>query len=93
MKTYNNQSVIIHTGGGNKDCLNLIRLLAAFQVLYGHTLAHLNIDSIPILGEFINFFSGVPIFFTMSGFLIWWSIGRSKSFEEYIELYNRILNG
>ena len=76
---------------GDKDYLNLIRLLAAFQVLYGHTLAHMNIDGIPILGEFINFFSGVPIFFTMSGFLIWWSIGRSKSFEEYIELYNRIL--
>ena len=74
-----NQQVIKFTGG-NKDCLNLIRLLAAFQVLYGHTLSHLNIDSIPILGEFINFFSGVPIFFTMSGFLIWWSIGRSKSF-------------
>lgn len=75
----------VYVGGGNKDCLNLIRLLAAFQVLYGHTLAHLNIDSIPILGEFINFFSGVPIFFTMSGFLIWWSIGRSKSFGEYLK--------
>lgn len=86
-----NQQVIKFRG--DKDCLNLIRLLAAFQVLYGHTLAHLNIDSIPILGEFINFFSGVPIFFTMSGFLIWWSIGRSKSFEEYIELYNRIFRG
>ena len=78
---------------GDKDCLNLIRLLAAFQVLYGHTLAHMNIDVSPVLGEFINFFSGVPIFFTMSGFLIWWSIGRSKSFEEYIELYNLIFRG
>ena len=84
---------VIKFRGGNNDCFNIIRLLAAFQVLYGHTLAHLNIDSIPILGEFINFFSGVPIFFTMSGFLIWWSIGRSKSFEEYIELYNRIFRG
>ena len=86
-----NQQVIKFRG--DKDCLNLIRLLAAFQVLYGHTLVHMNIDGIPILGEFINFFSGVPIFFTMSGFLIWWSIGRSKSFEEYIELYNRIFRG
>ena len=56
MKTYSNQRVINPCGGDNKDCLNLIRLLAALQVLYGHTLAHLNIDSIPILGEFINFF-------------------------------------
>ena len=86
-----NQQVIKFRG--DKDCLNLIRLLAAFQVLYGPTLAHMNIDAIPILGAFINFFSGVPIFFTMSGFLIWWSIGRSKSFEEYIELYNRIFRG
>ena len=45
----------------------------------------MNIDSIPILGEFINFFSGVPIFFTMSGFLIWGSIGRSKNFGEYLK--------
>lgn len=84
METFSNQRVI-GNGGGNSDCLNLIRLLAAFQVLYGHTLAHMNIDSIPILGEFINFFSGVPIFFTMSGFLIWGSIGRSKNFGEYLK--------
>lgn len=55
------------------------------QVVYGHTLAHLHIEGIPLLGEFINFFSGVPIFFTMSGFLIWWSVGRSKSFCEYLK--------
>lgn len=85
MKIYNSQRVTSSVGGGNSDCLNLIRLLAAFQVLYGHTLAHMNIDSIPILGEFINFFSGVPIFFTMSGFLIWGSIGRSKNFGEYLK--------
>lgn len=53
------------------DCLNTIRLLGAIQVLYGHTLAHLGIDPIPVVGNFINFFYGVPIFFTMSGFLIW----------------------
>ena len=67
------------------DCLNLIRLLAAIQVLYGHTLVHLQIESIPIFGDFIKFFSGVPIFFTMSGFLIWWSIGRSSNFTEYLK--------
>ena len=54
-------------------------------MLYGHTIVHLNIQHIPILGDFINFFYGVPIFFTMSGFLIWWSIGRSKSFGEYLK--------
>ena len=55
------------------------------QVVYGHTLAHMDIQSIPVLSPFINFFIGVPIFFTMSGFLIWNSIGRSKSFGEYLQ--------
>lgn len=76
--------VAIVSGGGKSDCLNTIRLLAAIEVLYGHTLGHLGIDGIPILDHFIHFFSGVPIFFTMSGFLIWWSIGRSKNFGEYL---------
>lgn len=70
---------------GEANCLNLVRLIAAFQVVYGHTLAHLKIASIPVIGDFLNFFSGVPIFFTMSGFLIWWSIGRSKNFGEYLK--------
>ena len=69
----------------NIDCLNTIRLLAAIQVLYGHTTHHLNIEPLPVLGSFINFFSGVPIFFTMSGFLIWWSIGRSTTFPQYLK--------
>ena len=38
---------------------------------------------IPIFGDIIHFFWGVPIFFTLSGFLIWQSIGRSKTFGEY----------
>lgn len=71
-------------GEGKNDCLNTIRLLAAIEVLYVHTLGHLGIGEIPLLGDFIHFFSGVPIFFTMSGFLIWWSVGRSKNFGEYL---------
>lgn len=75
----------INTVGGGTNCLNLIRLLAAFQVLYKHTTASLSIDNIPIINDFIRFFSGVPIFFTMSGFLIWWSVGRSHSYGEYLK--------
>lgn len=67
------------------DCLNTVRLLGAIQVLYGHTLAHLGIDPIPVVGDLINFFYGVPIFFTMSGFLIWGSCGRSASYGDYLK--------
>lgn len=70
-------------GGGQKDCLNTIRLLAAIEVLYGHVIIHLKIGAIPVFNEFIHFFWGVPIFFTLSGYLIWQSIGRSNSFVEY----------
>lgn len=67
------------------DCLNTIRLLGAIQVLYGHASSHLKIEAIPIVGDFINFFYGVPIFFTMSGFLIWGSCGRSASYGDYLK--------
>lgn len=53
--------------------------------MYGHTRAHLSIDGVPVFGEFIRFFNGVPIFFTLSGFLIWWSIGKSKNYGEYLK--------
>lgn len=66
-----------------EDCLNTIRLIAALQVVYVHCLYLLHLD-IPIaFTKVFSFFAGVPIFFTLSGFLIWWSIGRSKSFGEY----------
>lgn len=67
------------------NSLNLIRLLAAIQVLWGHTLEHLELADIPILGQFIIFFSGVPIFFTLSGFLNWHSIGNSRTYKDYLK--------
>ena len=66
-----------------RNSLNTFRLLAALNVLWGHTLAHLELSDIPVLGSFIHFFHGVPIFFVLSGFLIWQSIGRSRSFTDY----------
>ncbi len=69
---------------GDSNSLNTIRLLAAFEVLYGHTLMHLDISAMPMWLNFIvHFFLGVPIFFSMSGFLIWMSIGRSNSYGQY----------
>ena len=74
-----------YTANKNVDCLNTIRLLAAIQVMYGHTTSHLEIEPLPIISPLINYFHGVPIFFTMSGFLIWWSIGRSSTFLQYLK--------
>lgn len=67
------------------DCLNTFRLLAAFEVLYGHSMFHLNILDDGIFGWFIHYFHGVPIFFTLSGFLMCGSILSSKSYLDYLK--------
>ncbi len=67
------------------NCINTIRLLAAIQVLWVHARVHLSLSNPPILGEFIEFFTGVPIFLTLSGFLLWQSIGKTSSFIEYFK--------
>lgn len=69
----------------NQNALNTIRLLAAFNVIYGHTVAHLDLSMPMWLGKFVSLFCGVPIFFAMSGFLIWHSIGNSKNFRQYLQ--------
>lgn len=74
---------ILPGGGESLDCLNTIRLLAAFEVVYGHAVAHLHLTMPQWLSYIIGFFNGVPIFFTLSGFLIWGSIGRSNNFKDY----------
>lgn len=65
------------------NSLNTFRLIAAIQVLWIHALNHLELSDVPVLGGFIRFFTGVPIFFTLSGFLIWHSIGHSNTFSDY----------
>ncbi len=52
---------------------NLIRLLAALQVVAYHVATHFHTAFIGVAGrafEVINWFPGVPIFFAVSGFLI-----------------------
>lgn len=44
-----------------KNSLNLFRLLAAIEVLWGHTLLHLELPNVPILRNCIGFFPGVPV--------------------------------
>lgn len=70
----------------NKDCLNTIRLLGAFQVFYYHTIIHLHISMPDCVTKSLLFIMGVPIFFFLSGYLNWFSSNRSSSATEY---YNK----
>lgn len=65
--------------------LNLIRLLAAFQVLIGHL--HEEFPVSPL--NYLTMFNGVPIFFTISGFLIYWSYDNNPAVKQYF--INRFL--
>ena len=69
------------------DSLSTIRLLAALHVAFNHASFHLNLSGfgIDFIEHTLGFFYGIPIFFTLSGFLIWMSIGRANSFIEYAQ--------
>ncbi len=66
-----------------KNSLNTLKLIAALQVVYGHIYAHMQYSFPPLLSQTLGIFMGVPIFFMLSGFLIWNSVGRSSNFKEY----------
>ena len=65
------------------DCLSLIRLIAAFQVFYGHSIRHLDIPMPSVLSDCVRFVMGVPLFFFISGYLNWFSSERSVDALEY----------
>lgn len=83
--------------GRHNNCLNVIRLIAALQVLFGHAYVHLNVEHIMVgvgdssidimlaLHWVAQSIPGVPTFFFLSGFLIWDSIGRSSGFKHYVK--------
>jgi len=79
-----------------KNNFDLLRLLAAFQVLLAHSTYHLfaeqgyplNTD-IVIFQKIIHYMPGVPIFFLISGFLIAMSYEKNSNLREYAK--NRIL--
>lgn len=66
-----------------KNCFNLIRLLAAIEVFIGHASEHFEIPLPPMLYEIWYAFRGVPIFFILSGFLIWNSLLKEENFKIY----------
>ncbi|MCI8994058.1 MAG: acyltransferase [Lachnospiraceae bacterium] len=66
------------------NCLNLIRIIAAFQVMFGHLVEHMELPINDTFFRLTYFLRGVPIFFVISGFLMWFSIGKSKSYGQYL---------
>jgi peptidoglycan/LPS O-acetylase OafA/YrhL len=69
---------------------DLIRLIAAIQVVLIHSLHHLHIDvSGSYIREALTLFPGVPIFFFISGFLISKSYESNPLIREYTQ--NRML--
>src|SRR5258705_3893127 len=67
---------------------DLLRILAATQVLYFHTIFHLKIDA-PSWTLVFHYFPGVPIFFVISGYLVSASYERSENLMRYF--WNRFL--
>jgi len=60
---------------------DLIRLLAASQVVIGHAFLLLKPQGSAALDNLMRwlfYFPGVPVFFTVSGFLVFWSFDRNS---------------
>lgn len=66
------------------NSLSLFRYLACANVLYGHLTYHLKYPLPSFIGDILSLFPGVPIFFFLSGFLIWNSIYRTPDFKKYL---------
>ena len=83
------------------NCLNTVRLLAALLILLGHGIQHLGTGTPQWLAWLISYFRGVPVFFVLSGFLIWDSLGRNSGklyakkrfFRIYPELWGAVALG
>lgn len=59
---------------------DLIRLLAALQVVFRHIFYDFDFQNsiLNLIRDIILAFPGVPIFFMVSGFLIYWSFERNQ---------------
>ena len=69
----------------DSNCLDLIRIIAALQVVFGHMVELLMLPIDPTFFKATYFLRGVPIFFAISGFLMINSIQSSSSYGQYIK--------
>lgn len=71
---------------------DLIRLFASLQVLLFHGAEHMKLSSGAVNStiQFLRFFPGVPIFFAISGFLIYGSFDRNSN-DLILYFKNRVL--
>ena len=76
----------------------LLKFLAAFQVMYGHLVTHYKleqweINGVPVFAKILSPFMGVPVFFALSGYFIWKSLSRKKvtaaayGYRRFIRIY------
>ena len=71
----------------NRNCFTLIRYIAALEVIIGHCVEHFSLDktstAYQIFRYTLGMFPSVPIFFGLSGFLIWASLDRNDDLKLY----------
>lgn len=68
---------------------DLLRLVAAIEVLFQHAISHLEINNLNKFTNILSHFPGVLMFFTISGFLIFSSFDRNRDLKKYF--INRFL--
>ena len=73
----------------NDNCFDIIRIIVAYIVFFGHFLTHFQVDS-PVLFDIAYFVRGVPVFFLLSGFFIAASLERYGSKEFLLRRIFRI---
>lgn len=70
-----------------ENSISTLRIIAAIQVVYVHSMTHLGIEFPELLTNILKVFMGVPFFFATSGFLIWRSLDKysKEGYSKYIK--------
>lgn len=74
----------IHFLSSQRGSFNTVRMLLAMKVMLFHALWHLDVINMERI-DYLFSIKATPVFFMISGFLIWGSIGRSKDFATYFK--------